>query len=147
MAILVIIIAYFLSVTRYLRTRIIPTDLIITITLLILFENYLTDLLNDLISFQKAVKKTTITLIIVTPILQPFFLRIFLLTLFKLINPNYLIKKIKLSLSFGKIKLKSILKLILKAFLFTVNVLNSLKVYLKVLPVRNIKKNVKLSLS
>ena len=52
--------------------------------------------------------------------------------------------KIKLSLSFGKIRSKNILKLILKAFLFIINVLVSSGVYLKASSVRGIKKNAKL---
>ena len=55
--------------------------------------------------------------------------------------------KIKLSLSFGKIKSKNISRLILRIFLFTVNVLALSEAFLKALFVRNIKKNVKLLLS
>ena len=55
--------------------------------------------------------------------------------------------KTKPSLSLGKIRSKNISKPILKVSLLTVNVLISSKVYLKASPVRNIRKDVKLSLS
>ena len=72
LTILIIIKTYPLNVTRHFWTWIIPTGLITTITLPTFFVNYSADLLNDLIYFQKAIKRTTIMLIIVTPVLQLF---------------------------------------------------------------------------
>ena len=59
--------AYLLGAARYLRTRIIPTGLTATITLPVYLMDHPADLLDDLMYLQKAVKGTTIILIIITP--------------------------------------------------------------------------------